>query len=273
MFRECRLGGPIVSQLIIYCTWRGTYFILSTLAFVWLPIWWFLFRDHPQESYHVNQSEVDYIQHLPSIQSRLKIDQKPWQSLLLNRTLLVNNWAFFVFGFYLFFFMTWLPNYLIMMFHFNLAKTGLYSIFPWLLAAIMMWATSTLSDRIFKQTKNLRWSRTYPIFISQFLAAICVIPVIYASSIYVAMIFIALAVGFSMSANAAYYAVNIDIAKTRAGTALGIMDAVFALSGFIAPTLTGYIVSWSGHFEAVFWLLSILALSSTLLTLAFHNRN
>ena len=32
--------------------------------------------------------------------------------LLTNRTLLANTWAFFVFGYFLFFFMTWLPSYL-----------------------------------------------------------------------------------------------------------------------------------------------------------------
>ncbi|KTD57873.1 hypothetical protein Lsha_2151 [Legionella shakespearei DSM 23087] len=46
-----------------------------------------------------------------------------------------------------------------------------------------------------------------------------------------------------MSANASYYAVNIDIAKEWAGTSLGIMDALFAIAGFIAPTLTASIGS------------------------------
>ena len=86
------------------------------------------------------------------------------------------------------------------------------------------------------------------------------------------MIFISLAIGFAMSANAASYAVNVDIAKERAGTALGIMDAAFALAGFIAPIFTGYIVSWSGQFEFVFYVLIGLAASSAVTTWLFHNR-
>lgn len=86
------------------------------------------------------------------------------------------------------------------------------------------------------------------------------------------MFFISLAVGFVMSTNASYYTVNIDIANERVGSALGIMSAVFAISGFVAPTLTGILVSWTGHFEAAFYLMVALAVSSACLTFLFHNR-
>jgi nitrate/nitrite transporter NarK len=76
-----------------------------------------------------------------------------------------------------------------------------------------------------------------------------------------------------MSANASFYAVNVDLAKERAGSALGLMNTVFAISGFLAPTVTGLIITFTGHFEAVFWLLAGLGLSSTLTTFLFHNRN
>jgi nitrate/nitrite transporter NarK len=87
-----------------------------------------------------------------------------------------------------------------------------------------------------------------------------------------AMIFISLAIGFAMSANASYYAVNIDLAKERAGTALGIMDAVFAIAGFLAPTITGFSISLTGHFEAAFYLMAVLALSSSFVTFFVHNK-
>lgn len=74
-----------------------------------------------------------------------------------------------------------------------------------------------------------------------------------------------------MSANASYYAINIDLAKESAGTALGIMDAVFAIAGFLAPTITGYSILLTGHFEAAFYLMAGLALSSSLITLLVHN--
>ena len=144
--------------------------------------------------------------------------------------------------------------------------------FPWLTAALMMWVMGQLCDALFKRTHNLRLSRSYPILGSQLLSALCIILLMQASSLHWAMLFISLAVGFAMSANAAFYAVNVDIAKERAGTAIGIMDAWNALAAFIAPTLTGFIVSLTGEFIAVFYLLTGLALTSCLLILFVHNR-
>ena len=51
----------------------------------------------------------------------------------------------------------------------------------------------------------------------------------------VAIAGITVAVAASMGANAAYYAVNVDIVPHRAATALGIMDFAFAVAGFLAP--------------------------------------
>ena len=76
-----------------------------------------------------------------------------------------------------------------------------------------------------------------------------------------------------MSANAPFYAVNVDIAKERVGTALGIMDAVAAIAGFLAPTLTGLIISWTGDFIMVFWLMALLSLSSVFIMAIWHNRH
>jgi len=50
------------------------------------------------------------------------------------------------------------------------------------------------------------------------------------------------------------------------------MDAVFAIAGFLAPTITGFSISLTGHFEAAFYLMALLALSSSLTTVIFHNR-
>jgi ACS family hexuronate transporter-like MFS transporter len=266
------LGGPIMSHLILTLSWRGAYYFLTGLALIWIPIWWWLFEDKPEDSSHVNQAELAYLKEEDISKPKNTSQQLTWSFLFFNRTLLVNNWSFFVFGYYLFFFMTWLPRYLNQTYHLNLTQIGFYSIAPWLFAALMMWVVGVLSDYIFRKTKSLRLSRSYPILVTQFLSAVCIVPILLTNDIFYAMLFISLAVGFAMSANASYYAVNIDIAKERAGSALGIMDAVFAIAGFLAPTLTGALISLTGHFEATFFLLVALALSSTLTTFLFHNR-
>ncbi len=274
------IGAPIVTQLIIHISWRGTFIILGLFGLLWVAVWMWLFRDYPEHSRRVNRVELEHIRGgmgwtEADARSMRKVHtgnaKGVWGFLLSNPTLMANNWAFFVFGYYLFFFMTWLPSYLHDQFQLNLKSVGLFSILPWLLAAVLLWGVGYLSDGLLSRTKSLRIARSYPIWISQLLAAVCILPVIYTHDLTVALIFISLAVAFGMSANATFYAINVDVARERTGTALGVMDTFFAIAGFIAPVMTGWVVNSTGSFVNAFWLLAILALSSVVVVVLFHH--
>ncbi len=266
-------GGPIVTQLLAALGWRGTFAVLFALSLVWVPLWYFLFRDDPAQSRHVNAQELAFIREGQKAEAA-PVRRWPRMSevrvLLTNRTLLVNYWAFFVFGYFLFFFMAWLPSYLQQSYGLNLAAVGAFTVLPWLCAAVALWALGRWSDHLLKTTGRLRVSRSYLIAGTQLVAALAVVPVAFSASLPVAIACISLAVAASMGANAAYFAVNVDIVPEKAATALGIMDFCFALAGFAAPVITGFVLSLRGSFADGFALMAVLALSSVVLVLAFH---
>lgn len=270
------IGAPIVTNILAAAGWRWMFIILGIVGLAWVPVWFFTFKDHPKQSRFVNEAELRHIR--KSEKNKDGSQEEPekreikglWRFLLTNKTLMANNWSFFVFGFYLFFFMTWLPSYLEKAYGMNLKAIGWFTVIPWLFAALLLWGVGYLSDGIYKKTGSLRLSRSYPIWISQLLSAICTVPIIFIQSEGWAITFITLAVGFAMSSNATFYAINNDIANERAGTALGIMDTFFAAAGFIAPWITGLIVGATNSFTSAFWLLAILALSSVLAVFFFH---
>lgn len=272
------IGGPIVTHLLIWLDWRLTFAVLFALSAAWVPLWWFLFRDSPAESRFVNQAELDHIQsHHEAVAKRPRAVLKTWPgrdviaALLANRTLLANTWAFFVFGYFLFFFMTWLPSYLERKYGLNLGTVGLFTVLPWLAAAFLLWLFGRWSDHLLATTGRLRIARSYLIAGTQFVAAIAVIPVAMTDSLTVAIAGITVAVAASMGANAAYYAVNVDIVPDRAATALGIMDFAFAIAGFLAPAITGWVLNIRGSFTDGFLLMAALALSSVIVVLLFHH--
>ncbi|HEV2320851.1 MAG TPA: MFS transporter, partial [Gammaproteobacteria bacterium] len=204
------IGAPVVTQLIIHLSWRGMFLVLMLLGLVWLPLWWLLFRDFPEQSPHVDAAELAHIregaerrQDPVILRARRSHGMKLWRFLLSNPTLLANDWAFFVFGYYLFFFMTWLPSYFQQVYHLDLKQVGLFNVLPWLSAALLLWAFGYLSDWLLQRTGSLRIARSHPIWISQLLAALCILPVIYTHSFEVALGFITLAVALSMSTNSA----------------------------------------------------------------------
>jgi MFS family permease len=267
------VGAPIVTQLIIHLGWRGMFLVLMVLGALWLPLWWKFFRDFPEDSRHVDKAELAHIREgaaPPKVEARRRHGVGLWKFLFSNPTLLANDWAFFVFGYYLFFFMTWLPSYFQQVYHLELKQVGLFNVLPWLLAAVLLWSFGYLSDRLLKRTGSLRIARSHPIWISQLLSALCILPLIYTHDFTLAFVFITLAVAFGMSTNAAYYAINVDVARERSGTALGVMDALFALAGYLAPTVTGWLVQGSGSFATPFWLMFGLAMSSVVVVILFH---
>jgi len=74
-----------------------------------------------------------------------------------------------------------------------------------------------------------------------------------------------------MGANAVYFAVNVDVAPKHAATAFGIMNLAFAISGFLAPVITGSVLKLHGSFVDAFWLMAALALLSVIVVLVFHD--
>lgn len=273
------IGAPVATELILHLGWRGMFLVLMALGLVWLPLWWLLFRDLPEQSRFVNPEELAHIRDGQSgdraassatLHRRREQTRGMWKFLLSNPTLLANDWSFFVFGYFLFFFMTWLPTYLEKACHFDLKQVGLFAILPWMVAALLLWAFGYLSDALLRKTGRLRVARSHPIWVSQLLAGLCILPVILTHDRTVMLVFISLAVGLSMSANAAFYAVNVDVARDRAGTALGVMDTFFAISGFVAPLVTGWLVEVTHGFNAAFWLMALLALSSVVVVILFH---
>ena len=275
-------GGPLVTHLLAWLDWRATFGVLFVLSALWVPLWFFLFRDTPEQSRHVGRDELALIRagdirSGDGAASTAPAARHAWPGaaelgrLLANRTLLANTWAFFVFGYFVFFFMSWLPSYLHHRYGLDLKTVGLFTVLPWLAAAVLLWAMSRWSDRLATRTGNLRLARTWMIAGSQLVAAIAVVPVALTGNLVVAIVGITVAVAAAMGANAAYYAVNVDIAPRRAATALGIMDFAFALAGFAAPAITGWVLHLRGSFEDAFLLMAALALSSVVVVALFHH--
>ncbi len=272
------IGGPLCTELLGWLDWRLTFAALFILSIAWVPLWYFLFRDDPADSRFVNAAELAHIRTSdPSVSAAPQAVPKSWpepgvlKALLTNRTLVANTWAYFVYGYFLFFFMTWLPSYLEQAYGLDLRTVGLFTVLPWLAAVVVTWLLGRWSDHLLRTTGRLRIARSHLIAGSQFVAALAVIPVALTNNLAVAIAGITVAVAASMGTAATYYAINVDIVPQRAATALGIMNFAFAIAGFLAPAITGWVLNLRGSFFDSFLLMTGLALSSVLVVLLFHH--
>jgi ACS family hexuronate transporter-like MFS transporter len=266
------IGAPLISHLILTVGWKAMFGILGTLGLGWAGIWYIMFRDYPENSAFVNDEELKHIREGRVItrgqsdhelrQTDLAEGKTTWRYMLLNPALMTNNYAFFAFGYLLFFAMTWLPGYLEATYGLGLKQVGIFLIAPWLTAAVLLAIAGFLSDYLWKKTHSIRIARSHMIWICQLISGLCFLPVIFVHSLPVAITFISLGVGIGLMPNAAFYALNSDLAKDRAATSLGIMDFFFAASGILAPGLTGVLATATGGFGAALGLLVFFTLTS-----------
>jgi MFS transporter, ACS family, hexuronate transporter len=193
-----------------------------------------------------------------------------WRSLFTNKTLLASYWAYFVFGCFFIFFVSWLPSFLETRFHMSTTEVGFITVVPWAVSALLMWLAGVLSDAMFKKTKNLRISRTYFIFIAQAISTVAIVCLMGVSSKLLALTCITIILSFMLSTAPTFYAINIDLVKKRAATSLGVMNVFLAISSFIAPAVAGRVIESSYGYNAMFLTLAFLGLSSTILMIIFH---
>ena len=267
------IGAPISTHLIYFYGWQLMFIILGGAGLVWALIWWYFFNDKPNKSRLVTQLELDYLEQERLLEpSAMQCSGKTnWSFLLFNKTFWINNYAFFAFGYLLFFGITWLPGYLEQSFHLNIKQIGIFLILPWLLATLAILANGYISDWLWNRTKSLRISRSLPIGVSLIVSALCFIPAIYGHDITIAIISISIALMIGLMPNSCFYALNADLAPDMAATSLGIMDAFFALSGIVAPIITGYLTTMTGSFNIAIMIMMGLNLSSGILVLLFQN--
>ncbi len=265
------VGAPFCSHLVIDLGWRSMFFVIAGLGILWAVLWYFVFRDKPQDCPFVSEQEKNFLAKACEQHGESKNNRIDWNFILTHPTLIANNLAYFAFGYMLFFATLWLPGYFLSQHGLNLKSVGWYLTIPWLVGAIFLKAGGFLSDWLYKKTGNGRISRSHVIWISQLLAAVFFILLGFTNSLGLSILFLSLGLGFGLMPQPAFFSINIDVAKERSGSAQGVCSAFLALAGILAPVLTGLLIDLSGSYQGAFLLLGGLTAFSVIIVILFHH--
>ena len=237
---------PLIATLLglKFIVWRDVFPMFSILGITWAILWFWWFRDDPHEHPSVNQNELKQIGCAPPVRH----SAVPWKHLLRNRSLLALCLlcASWLYGWY--FWLMWLPTYLLEARGFNLKAAGLLSALPLLAAAVGMLAGGWLSDILVRRW-GLRKGRRTPGVVCLPLAAITIIVAIMAPTGIGAALLLSLAAGLSAMGITPIFAVCLEIGGRHAGVVSGTMNMVGNLGGTLSPTVAGLCVerlhSWN----------------------------
>ncbi|MGC1878535.1 MAG: MFS transporter [Rhabdochlamydiaceae bacterium] len=265
------IGAPISTYLVADFGWRVMFFSICALGVVWGVVWYWLFRDRPEESSFVSEGEKQLITSSYSGKVESTKSAVDWRFILTHPALVANNVAYFAFGYMLFFATLWLPGYFLSQHGLNLKSVGWYLTIPWLSAALFLKAGGIISDWLYQKTGSSRLARSHLIWVSQLLAAVFFVLLGFTDSLGFSLLFLSLGLGFGFMPQPAFFSVNIDVAKERSASSQGVTSSCLSLAGIIAPLLTGWLIDLTGNYQGAFLLLAGFTIVGVAAVIMFHH--
>jgi len=260
------LGGaaaqPLVVALLRQMSWRQAFPIFGSLGVLWAVAWWRWFRDDPAEHGGVNATELATI--LAGRREMPHHEPVPWGLVVRNRTLfaLCVMYGAGIYGWY--FYLTWLPTYLLRARGFDLSHVGWLAALPLVAIAAGVFTGGWLSDLLARRWGS-RAGRRAPGLVGFPLAAVAVTAAVLTPSPILSAWFLAAAAGLAALGVAPAWAVCLEIGGPHAGVVAGAMNTFGNLGGTLSPTVVGLSLgrwnSWSAPLASValFYLVAAVA--------------
>lgn len=253
------LAPPLVTFLALHVGWRWAFILTGLLGFVWLVVWLIVYHApdrHPwltPEQRAALLREVGNVAPKPSVFGsalRRIIGRKELWGLMLTRLTVAPVWWFYVF---------WLPDYLVRARGFSLLEMGLYAWIPFLTVDIGRLLGGMVSDHLLSRGYSATVARKSVMVVGA-LAMVSGIQVVGADSASGALAWVCGATfGFGVwSAN--ILAVHADLfpAETM-GSATGVTLMASSLSGAGFTYLVGQFLDTMGY-TPIFWAIGLLPL-------------
>jgi MFS family permease len=243
------LGGaatqPLVVALLGRFSWRQAFPIFGAVGIVYAAAWFAWFRDDPRAHRSVNAAELAAIgTDPPSAHPAV-----PWGRLVRSRNLAALCAMYFgaIYGWY--FYLTWLPTYLLRARGFDLTAVG------WLAALPLLGiATGSLVGGFLADALSRRWGariglRT-PGVVGLPLAALAIVAAVLAQDPRTSAYCLAAAAGLAALGVAPGWSVCLAIGGRHAGVVSGAMNTFGNLGGVASPVVVGWCLTLWGSWEA-----------------------
>src|SRR5215469_2975112 len=187
------IAPPIVVLIITTLGWRSVFYICGAVGFVW-SLWWYLsYRNLPEEHGLVNRAELERIRGLdengairPANLER-EAANVPWATLVRSPNMWAIMCAYFTYVYCLYFFLTWLPSYLVDTRHFDLKQMGFFASLP-LWGGVLGDTVGGLStDWLLRKTGSTKFARRSVAIVALLGCAAFIVPAALTEDAYTAV--------------------------------------------------------------------------------------
>jgi len=260
------LGAIITPPLTVFIMehmgWRWAFIIPGALGLGWVFLWqrWFhLPEDHPS---------------LPATEKQLILSERSEQVATESWTTLLRHKEFWgllvarvVSDFPFYFFLFWLPQYLIDARGFDLYDIAMFAWLPWVAADLGALAGGSFSSWLVARGRTVNFARKAVIWLGAAMVLVT-IPAVQAESSYLALGLICFGLFAIQVKGAVFFTLPTDLfPAAKVATVWGVFGAVGSLGGSVLGIVAGHMIETSGYTSVFFMIASLHLISAALLQL------
>jgi len=248
MWTFARWGGAFTPPLVIlvfeWFSWRQSFMIFGALGLVWCFFFTTWFKDDPRHHKSLNAAELDLLAGAETMAAGH--GDVPWKKLVSSRTVWLLWVQYFLLAYPWYFYITWLPTYLQEFRGLDPKMASKLAIFPLLFGGFGSLFCGLISAYAARRMGSVSRARRWMASTGFFCAGIFIILSVQMKDPLLAMVMMGLASFSNDLVMPPSWGACMDVGGKYAGTLSGSMNMMGNMAGFVAPTVTAYILRWTG---------------------------
>jgi MFS family permease len=269
-----RLGGALTPALvvliIVHYGWRTAFLCCGSLGLIWSAVWYWYYRDSPDEHPSVNSEERELIRSSLELARGSKSTQTvPWKRIVRSPQMWILSSMYFCYAYNLSVYLVWFPKYLNDHRGFNLHQMGYYASLLLLAGTVGDIFGGWISDFWARGSGDLKQARRMVGAAGFLISGLSILPACLTTNSMTCVWFSCLAIFALESTVGVSWAITLDIGGDSAGSVSAVMNTCGNIGGAIASALSGYLVMFSG-WNAPFLVMAGLSAVATVLYLQIN---
>ncbi len=243
------VAPPLIVWLMLATSWRGAFFVTGVISFTWALVWIWYFRDDPRDHPRITKDECAQLSAYSGSKER---PATPWRRLLVRMAPVTA--VYFCYGWILWLFLGWIPQYFLHNYHMKLADSALFASAVFFSGVLGDWLGGTITDRILRKSGKLRLARNTMVGVCMLFTLLSLLPIMLVSNMSLTLAAVCLSAGFFFNEMTIgpMWSVPMDIAPRHSGIASGVMNSGSALAAIISPVIGGWLIDRTGNWNLPF---------------------
>ena len=221
--------------------WPSVFYLFGSIGLIWVVVWFIKIPAMP------NKQDDEWDAGHDAERSPV-----PWKLLLTQPAVIVIYVASICVGSIAFTLASWLPSYFVDTFNLALTNAGLYSVLPWLVAAVSVMVAGAYSDRRIAAGSNRRQVRK---LVTSFGLALIILScgaLVLAPDVFTAVTLICILFAGQGIAIVGYAPSAAELLPEHGDIFYGIASSAGSVGALVIVSATGVMLEKSGNYDGLF---------------------